>query len=198
MSVSQGFSVWHQCASCESDCYFWASVVEKCQESKSIFCVSYICFRGMWLQRQTSKKEVWIWPLNSLAEGKEAKSPLKDFISYRDKKLTSRCLSTRENVRFDCLFSRQITNLNLWRHKHNKCQGMKRCVQIVNSMKAQLLSSSSHLQALCFSHQQVWLSFWSPETVCKAAFLHPDSKKTESAFYSDPSSPFRLTETKFN
>lgn len=58
VSVSQWFSLWGQCVSCERDCYFWTSAAvaeKKLLEGESIFCVSCICFGGIWHQRQTGK-----------------------------------------------------------------------------------------------------------------------------------------------
>lgn len=54
-------------------------------------------------------------------------------------------------------------------YKYNKCQGIRKRVQIqcmhltLNRMKALLSRASSHLQAFCLSHQRVWISCWSSE-----------------------------------
>lgn len=141
----------------------------------STFCVSWTCFRGMWHQRQTSKKEVWIWPLNSPTEGKEAQSVLRELISYVNKKLTCRCLpagfrncQTWLSGVFLCLPDRLPVHIYKYR---NTSQGIKKCAQIqwvhltLTRMEAALLSrASSHLWVFCLSHQWVWLRCWSSET----------------------------------
>ena len=185
--------------------YFWAAVAEKCQESKSVFCVSYICFKAMWHRGQPSEKELWIWPLNLLTGSEEAESVLKEFISCTDKELACRCvrLQAWENVRLGCqdvsLFSRQITSLNVRGHKCSKCQATREHVQTqcirytVNSVKTLIYSLQPPVRFLLFTS-----AFYDPPKLCVAAFLHPVSRKRESASLLDPISLHSLTEIKFN
>ena len=145
---------------------------------------------------RVSKNEVWIWPMNSVAEGNEAlwwrSTRLKEsIISCVDTKLTHRCLPVGLRDRPDCAvcvshFQTDYQSKSQNTYIYNECQGIKKCVQIqcihltLNRMKALLLSSaSSRLQAFCLSHQQVWLSCWSCETelMKRSVFLYPRSKR---------------------